>query len=110
VADENEWSFSVSAYTYALSDDRHYVQPTVTANRGWLHLEARSNYEGLNTGSAWLGVNFTGGKTLEWEIKPMLGGVFGDTAGIAPGLKGVAQLAEARVVRRERICRRLKQS
>jgi len=87
-ADENEWAFSVSAYTYVLSDDRNYVQPTVTANRGWLHLEARNNYEGLNTGSAWLGVNFTGGKTVEWEFTPMLGGVFGDTTGIAPGFKG----------------------
>jgi hypothetical protein len=86
-ADENAWSFSVAAATYALSDDRHYVQPTVTANRGWLHLEARGNYEGLDTGSAWMGVNFSGGKTLEWELTPMLGGVFGDTTGVAPGLK-----------------------
>jgi hypothetical protein len=86
-AEENAWSFSVAAATYVLSDDRHYVQPTVTANRGWLHLEARGNYEGLNTGSAWIGVNFSGGKTLEWELTPMLGGVFGDTTGIAPGLK-----------------------
>jgi len=87
-ADAHDWSFSVAAYTYALSDDRHYVQPTVTANRGWLHLEARSNYEGLNTGSAWMGVNFNGGKTVEWQLTPMFGGVFGDTVGVAPGLKG----------------------
>ena len=86
-AGETPWTFSVAAYTYTLSDDRHYVQPTVTANQGWLHLEARSNYEGLNTGSAWLGVNFSGGKTLEWQLTPMFGGVFGDTAGFAPGLK-----------------------
>jgi hypothetical protein len=87
VAEENAWSFSLAAFTYVLSDDRHYVQPTVTANKGWLHLEARGNYEGLSTGSAWMGVNFSGGKTLEWELTPMFGGVFGDTTGIAPGLK-----------------------
>ena len=87
-AEEHAWSFSVAAYTYALSDDRYYVQPTVTANRDWLHLETRGNYEGLNTVSAWVGVNFAGGKTLEWELTPMFGGVFGDTAGIAPGFKG----------------------
>jgi len=86
--DENAWSCSVAAFTYILSDDRHYVQPTVTANHGWLHLEARSNYEGLNTGSAWMGVNFRGGKTLEWEFTPLVGGVFGDTAGVAPGFEG----------------------
>jgi hypothetical protein len=87
-AEENAWSLSLAAYTYILSDDRYYIQPTVAANRGWLHLEARGNYEALDTGSAWMGVNFSGGKTLEWEFTPMVGGVFGDTDGIAPGFKG----------------------
>jgi hypothetical protein len=36
----------------------------------------------------WLGVNFSGGKTLEWAFKPIPGGIFGDTAGIAPGFAG----------------------
>ncbi len=66
---------------------RNYVQPTFTADRGWLHLEARYNYEALDTGSAWVGYNFSG-ETLAWEFTPMLGGVFGDTTGIAPGYKG----------------------
>jgi hypothetical protein len=87
-ADEKAWSFSVSAYTYIVPDSREYVQPTVTADRGWLHLEARYNYEALETGSAWVGYNFAGGKKLAWEFTPMLGGVFGDTTGIAPGYKG----------------------
>ncbi len=87
-ADEKAWSFSASAYTYFVPDDRDYVQPTFTADRGWLHLEARYNYEALDTGSAWVGYNFSGGETLAWELTPMLGGVFGDTTGIAPGYKG----------------------
>ena len=87
-ADDGGWSFTASAYTYFLSDSRDYVQPTVSADRGRLHLEARYNYESLETGSAWLGVNFSGGKRVEWEFTPMLGGVFGDTTGIAPGFKG----------------------
>jgi hypothetical protein len=86
--DENAWSFSLSASTYIVPDDREYVQPTFTADRGWLHLEARSNYENLDTGSAWVGYNFSGGRKVEWEFTPMLGGVFGDTTGIAPGYKG----------------------
>ncbi len=86
--DEKAWSFSVSAATYILPDDQEYVQPTFTADRGWLHLEARYNYENLETGSAWVGYNFSGGKKLEWEFTPMLGGVFGNTTGIAPGYKG----------------------
>ena len=86
-ADNHAWSFSASAYIYVLSDNQHYVQPTVSADRGRLHLESRYNYENLETGSAWLGANFSGGKTLEWEFTPMLGGVFGETTGIAPGFK-----------------------
>jgi hypothetical protein len=87
-ADDKAWSFAASANTYVVPDDREYVQPTVTADHGWLHLEARYNYEALDTGSAWVGYNFSGGETLSWEVKPMIGGVFGDTTGIAPGYKG----------------------
>jgi hypothetical protein len=85
--DEKAWSFSAAATTYVVPDFQEYVQPTFTADRGWLHLEARYNYENLKTGSAWIGYNFSGGKKLEWEFTPMLGGVFGDTTGIAPGYK-----------------------
>lgn len=85
---DKAWSFSASAYTYIVPDSREYVQPTFTADHGWLHLEARYNYEDLNTGSLWFGYNFSGGEKLAWEITPMLGGVFGDTSGVAPGYKG----------------------
>lgn len=85
---EKAWSFSISAYTYIVPDSRDYVQPTVTADRNWLHLEARYNYEALETGSAWIGCNFSGGEKLAWEITPMVGGVFGDLNGVAPGYKG----------------------
>ena len=85
--DARAWSCSASAYTYIVPDSREYVQPTFAANRGWLHLEARYNYEAIETGSAWVGYNFGSGEKLAWEVTPMLGGVFGDTAGIAPGYK-----------------------
>jgi hypothetical protein len=75
-------------YTYLVPDSRDYVQPTLSADRQWLHLEARYNYENLNTGSAWLGYNLAGGEKLAWEFTPMLGGVFGNTTGVAPGYKG----------------------
>jgi hypothetical protein len=87
-ADEKAWSFSASTYTYFVPDDRNYVQPTFTADHGWLHLEARYNYEAFDTGSAWIGYNFGGGEKLAWELTPMIGGVFGDTTGIAPAYKG----------------------
>ena len=85
--DDEGWSFSLYGTTYFLPDDREYVQPTFTADRGWLHLEVRHNYENLDTGSLWLGYNFSGGKKLEWEFTPMVGGVFGEATGVAPGYK-----------------------
>lgn len=87
-AEDKAWSGSVSAYTYLLPDSPAYAQPTLAADHGWLHLEARYNYEALDTGSAWVGYNFSGGEKLAWEFTPMLGGVFGATTGMAPGYKG----------------------
>jgi hypothetical protein len=82
------WTFESSVYTYFLPDDGNYAQPTIATDRGWLHLEARVNYEDLNTGSIWFGCNFSGGETLEWALTPLLGGVFGQTDGVAPGYTG----------------------
>jgi hypothetical protein len=87
-ADAATWSLSGTAYTYVVPADGNYVQPTFTADRRWLHLEGRYNYEALSTGSAWAGYNFSGGGRLAWEFTPMLGAVFGDTTGVAPGYKG----------------------
>jgi len=83
-----EWSFSASTYIYFLPDEANYAQPTVTADRSWLHLEARYNYEDHDTGSLWAGYNFSGGEKVTWELAPMLGGVFGNTTGVAPAYKG----------------------
>jgi len=84
---DKNWSFSASAYTYILPDESDYVQPTFTADRGSLHLEARYNYEAPDTGSAWIGYNFGVGEKVSFELTPMLGAVFGDTTGLAPGYK-----------------------
>lgn len=80
-----EWSFNVVADGYIVPNDQSYVSPTFTADRNWLHLEARYNYENLRTGSVWVGYNFSAGKKLVLDVAPILGGVFGRTTGIAPG-------------------------
>ena len=85
---DSAWSYFASAYTYIIPEASNYVQPTFTADRGRWHLEARYNYEAQRTGSAWFGVNFSGGETVEWELTPMIGGVFGELDGVAPGYKG----------------------
>lgn len=83
-ADE-AWAYTASAYAFFVDADDDYVQPMVTADRGWLHLEARYNYEELRTGSGWLGYNLSFGDALVFELTPMLGAVFGRISGIAPG-------------------------
>ena len=70
---------------YIIPDGTSYVDPVFTADRNWLHLEARYNYENLRTGSLWAGYNFSAGKKLVLDVTPMIGGVFGRTNGIAPG-------------------------
>jgi hypothetical protein len=82
---ERAWSLSATVTGYLIPDSRDYVQPTVSADRGWLHLEARYNYEALETGSAWVGYNFSVGKKLTLDFTPMVGGVFGHLNGVAPG-------------------------
>ncbi len=52
-----------------------------------LHLEARYNYEDLQTGSVWAGYNLDGGEAVTFGLTPMLGAVFGATGGIAPGYR-----------------------
>src|SRR5262245_19504180 len=86
--EDEGWMFSASAYTYFVPHDDDYIQPTFTVDHDWLHLEARYNYEDLDTASLWGGYNLSGGEEIAWEITPMLGVVFGDTDGLAPGYKG----------------------
>jgi hypothetical protein len=79
------WSWSAAAFTYVIPGDDNYVQPTVAADRRWLHLEARYNYEAIDATSLWFGYNLDGGDTVAWTLTPMLGGAFGSITGVAPG-------------------------
>ncbi len=81
----NPWEFNLTVDGYVIPQEQGYASPTFTADRTWLHLEARYNYENLRTGSLWFGRNFSVGKNLVFAITPMIGGVFGRTNGIAPG-------------------------
>jgi hypothetical protein len=85
------WSFSAALYVYQVRDDSNYAQPTLSVDRDWLHLEARYNYEDLETGSLWIGYNRGGGENVTWDLTAMLGGVFGNTSAVAPAYKGSLQ-------------------
>jgi hypothetical protein len=85
VPNQQPWDYSLTIDGYVIQGQDGYAQPTFTADHKWLHLEARYNYENFHTGSLWAGYNFSWGKTWQFEITPMIGGVFGRTNGIAPG-------------------------
>lgn len=80
------WAWGPSVLFYILPGETNYLQPTLTADRGALHLEARYNYEDRETGSVFVGWNLSFGEELKLGLTPMLGGVFGRTNGIAPAL------------------------
>jgi hypothetical protein len=80
------WEWGPSVLLYILRDEADFLQPTLTADRGALHLEARYNYEDRETGSAFVGWNLSFGEELKLGLTPMLGGVFGRMNGIAPAL------------------------
>ena len=80
-----QWSFSLLTSGYLVPNDQSYASPVFTADRQWLHLEARYNYEYQKTGSLWAGYNFTVGDKVVLDVTPMFGVVFGNTRGIAPG-------------------------
>ncbi len=79
------WEFGAALFGYFVPDDSDFALPIVTADRGPLHLEARYNYEELDTGSLFVGWTFEAGSTFELEVTAMVGAVFGDLDGIAPG-------------------------
>jgi hypothetical protein len=81
------WDYNLAVDAYMVPSEPGYVDPILSADRGWLHLEARYNYENLDTASVWIGRNFSAGKALVLDVTPMIGGVFGRTTGIAPGFE-----------------------
>jgi hypothetical protein len=68
------------------------------ADHGAFHLEGRYNYEARDTASLWAGYGFRFGTGVAFEVTPIVGGVFGDTNGVAAGYRlavtwGVLDLA-----------------
>jgi hypothetical protein len=84
--EEPAWEWGPSILLYLVPGEPAYLQPTLTVDRGALHLEGRYNYEARDTGSAWVGWNLSFGEELKLGLTPMVGGVFGQMRGIAPGL------------------------
>ena len=86
-ANSPTWVVRFAAAGYFLPDDEDYLQPTVTADRGALHLESRYNYEERNSLSAFAGWTFGFGKKFRLDLTPMFGVLGGDRDGVIPGLE-----------------------
>ena len=79
------WTFSLITSGYIVPGGPSYVSPDFTADRKWAHFEARYNNEALQTGSLWAGYNINAGKKVVILLTPLVGGVFGNLNGVAPG-------------------------
>jgi hypothetical protein len=83
----SKWNYSFTLDGYIVPGDVSYATPIFIAQRDRLHLEARYNYEDLNTASLWAGYRwrFRAPHDIEFEVIPMIGGIAGRTDGVAPG-------------------------
>ena len=85
-----QWGGMATAF-YAIGTDPDFAMAVLAADRGPLHLEARYNYEELDTFSGWVGWAFTTGSEVKIGVGPMVGAVVGELDGVAPGLRLAAR-------------------
>lgn len=81
----DDWQFNIET-DFNIADP-FYIIPIFQADKSRLHLEARYNYEELETFSFWTGYNISGGKKFQYTIVPMAGGLAGRINGVAPGIE-----------------------
>jgi len=86
-ADKPAWSFAITAYPTMVHGGDDYTSAIATADHGPLHLEARYNYESDGARSAFIGWTFSGGNEVTWQLRPIVGGVWGTTEAVVPGLE-----------------------
>jgi hypothetical protein len=86
-AAEPGWAYSATAMYYSFRDQDDFALAVATAEKGPLHLEARYNYEAQDSGSLFVGWKFSGGEKLTYELTPIIGAVFGQMEGVAPGFE-----------------------
>jgi hypothetical protein len=86
-ADAAGWNYDITASYYSFRNQDDFMLAVARADRGALHIEARYNYEAMDSGSLFVGWTFSGGKKLTWEFVPILGAIVGQKEGIAPGFE-----------------------
>jgi hypothetical protein len=84
------WEFAITAYPTDVRGGENYTSVIASADRGALRLEVRYNYESIGARSAFVGWTFSGGDEFTWEVRPLLGGVWGTVQGFVPALEASA--------------------
>jgi hypothetical protein len=79
-------------YGFAVPDQPDFPMAVATAERHRFHIEGRYNYEGLHTGTIFVGLTGHAGDRLALEATGMVGGVFGDIVGVAPAVRLVVSV------------------
>lgn len=85
-ASKPSWELALTAYPTAVRHGNDYTSWIGVADRGPLHLEARVNYESVGARSAFVGWTFSG-EEATWEVTPLIGGAWGSTRALVPGLE-----------------------
>jgi hypothetical protein len=80
-------SGSITGYYYAMRDESDFGVGVAAINRDALHLEGRYNYEARDSGSLFVGWNFSGGDKVTFQFTPILGVLFGESRGVIPGFE-----------------------
>ena len=86
-AGARDWTWDAAAFVFDPPGSDGFVSPILGADRGVLHLEARYNYENLETGSIFIGRSVAFGREVTGTVVPLVGIVLGRTDGVAPGVK-----------------------
>lgn len=85
--DRRDVDFTISGYYYSIPQNDDQIMFIGTAEAGKWHLEGRYNYEDVKTGSVFGGYTFSTDGWLKADFTPMIGFVFGNSDGVAPGLE-----------------------
>jgi len=82
---DHSWDFEASMLAILYRDTIALWNPSVIADHGNLHLEARYQWEDWRTASLWAGYHFGFGEAVKVDLTPMAGVVLGNITGAAPG-------------------------
>lgn len=84
---QKNWSGSIAGYYYFIPGEENYPTIIGCSDHKSLHLEARYNYEDINTASAFAGYTWEKDGKFSYSVTPMAGIAVGHSNGILPGFE-----------------------